>query len=337
MEATQAPTGEARRILLELGADGEGDVGKVALFKRADRGGTFEWVDTWEDPAGFSLEAVRARFGGGDYQAKLHKPDGTYLAGPQFKIAGPSKSVAPDAAAAPAAGGELAELRAQIVELKALIAGRSASNPALDMVQIMVPLMTAMSTAATAGMAPLLEALAKRDKPSDPLSSIETLSRLMELVDSRRGEDGMGGYGGVVKELGIPLFKGLQEMAARAEPPVPHTSALPPAPPPAAPEIGTGHPPPPWVHLIRGQIPQLLHLALARGDVDFWAAQVIQGASDEQVSFLADLLDDGDAGRAQFFSWFPETMEHRTWFERLFDALDAQLPQAEGGGEEGDG
>lgn len=341
MEAngTAPVVGEVRRILQELGVedpDAEGQLAKVTLSRRDGRGSNYAWLETFEDPEEFTLEAVRERYGGGEYQARLMDPAGQFIKTRTFKIAGPSKRP-PEEEPAPRATPELEAVRVQLEELRAELARArepKGSDALLDMFKIVVPMMTAMQQASATAMAPLLEALAKRDKPA--LDPLEMLERAADLLERRNGGGGSGGYEGVIREVGLPLLGKLHELAHQerapgelANPesaPVLHRRPVPPPPVSGSPML------PPWAQLIAPHLEGLLTLATVRADPAFAVEKVLENASEEELSFIGDQLDKGDDGRAEFFALFPPAMRYRSWFDSFFDALDDALPQE---GEEG--
>lgn len=317
-------TGEARRILLDLGAENPDAVaaeqlGKVQLYRR--EGGTWEWLDDFEDPALFTLEAVRARYGGGDYQARLLRPGGTYLGRPSFRIAGApiAKPAGAPPAAAPDAVLERILERLERLEHQPAPRAQQQESPALEMVKLMVPLMTAMSTASATAMAPLLEALAKRDRPA--LDPLEMFKQFRELMAE---EGGRGGYDDVIRGVGLPLLSRLTELARTEAPAAPGATVPHPAPPLPVSTL------PPWAQLIQPHVDGLLTLATVRADPAYPVEQIMQQATDEELSFIGDFLDRGDAARDEFYATFPAAMKHRSWFDRFFAALEQELPEDDG-------
>lgn len=319
---------ETRRLLLELGYENPDahtdEVTKVQLYRRDSRSGKYEWLETFEDPSSFDLALVRSRWGGGSYLAKLQRAGGAYLVQPAFSIAGPSLMPAEVSGESSGPASELAQLRAELAELKAATARPSErhESPALEMVKMMVPIMTAMSTAQASAMAPLLEALSKRDRPA--LDPLELFDRLNDMIERRvGGGNGAGaGYGDVIRDVGLPLLARLQDMAARE--PAPAAPALP---NPAAASPMTERVLPPWAQLIRPHLDGLLTLATVRADPSYPVERLLAAVSEEELSFITDQLDRGQEGREEFFALFPETMRHRAWIERFFDALDQALPE----------
>lgn len=322
--AETVPT-ETRRVLLALGQENPdqaaGDVAKITLERRID-GGAHEWTETYDDPSSFAVEAVARAFGGGQYRANLLRADGTFIARPSFRVAGEPIRRAPSASAV-APSSELEQLRAELSRLRAQLEGGGGrgGSPILEVMQVMIPLMTAMMTAQGAAMKPVLEALAQKDRPAvDPLGMC---MQLLDLLDKRGGDGGSGdGYGKVIEQVGIPLLGRLTEMAKQEQAPA-AAPAAPLAPGAPAPQQN----PPTLMELLGEAVPDLVNMAELGAGPQLVAHRVVAAADEPQLEVIEQLLDLEAAGRDEFFRSFPATVIHRTWFEKFFTALEQELPE----------
>lgn len=283
------------------GVDPEDPLTLYILQKNEGMFGTLDQMDgaTWIEGGGPQL--VGKMHGGGRYQLRLqgHKSGlRKWIKQPMFQV--PGRVTSPNAPATSTSGLELAKEIALIV---------GAVTPVLKMI------------------------MGDRAAPvaTDPATLIKMFREGMELgketVKLKNGGDDVS-FGKTLRDLLPPALQTFREIAASSSSGAPAAPAqqLPPGGAAAPPAEPAGPPPPAWVVVMRPHVPELLKLAAFVADVQHWAAQVVGMVSEAgQLSFFEEQLARGAAWRAEFFQYFPETMPHRDWFERFFDAVQVEL------------
>jgi hypothetical protein len=72
-------------------------------------------------------------------------------------------------------------------------------------------------------------------------------------------------------------------------------------------------------------LPQLLQLAQLHGDAEWWAERIVQTADESALVWIVAELDRRDEFEKEFYSWVPDAVAHREWFDGFWDALSSEL------------
>lgn len=285
------------------GVDADDPLMLFVLQKQEGAFGTLDTMDgsTWVE--GLGPQLVGKMHGGGTYQLRVQaRQNGIrkFIKQPMFRVPGRVASATPT----PSSSDGGVNLLAQITAI----------------VGIVTPLVKAFITDRAPAPAP------------DPASFVRMFREGLELgkESAKVKNDGDEGFGRTLRELVPPALGMFREIAASSSGGAPAAPA-PQLPPVAAAAAPAGPPPPSWVVILAPHVPELMKLARVFADPEHWAAQVLPMIDDGQLTFLAEQLERGDAWRSEFFQYFPETIPHRAWFDRFFNAVDLELEDEEDG------
>lgn len=327
----------ARRVLeaLDLDADevtsANDNAGALPIYVQVYRvleGGEQSFlarVDADEFANGGGVQLVQRRFGAGKYLIRVRRSDGTYIKNVTRRVEA-AEGAAAGAAAAPALTDRLERLLEKLAE-------RPAGGNA-DFFAAVAQVAKANTESTAALLVPLLTALTQQrgGAAASPDKLVDVLLQGIKLGKETAGDG--GGFGATVRELLPGFLQSVQQLGGTA-PPAPPMHALPPS--HGAPDVQpqNGHQldapqpgeAPAWVVILAPYIPQLLQLASFHASPEHWAADVVDRADGERLTFIEDQLKRGPAFRQDFFRVFPATIDRRSWFEQFFDALTAELAE----------
>lgn len=291
--------------------------------------------------AGFSIEAVKERYGGGKYQARL-KVNGKWAPGVRsysFEIDGPPKSpVDPADDVTKALQDQLADLKSQLEK------SQSREDPmalGLQFAQITTSMMTAV-------MGPMMAALTKQNQGGQPpLTVSEVLKLFRELNDMKQPEIG-GEFGDVLQHFGLPLLGEIRKIREREErAPVQQSRRLEnPKPEPSA--NGNGS-----TSEDKAETPEEVfaklgawttHWAELEHPADHWADTFILTAPEEHIALAAQVMARTGSAQATIDLWskiapqiVPHAEWHRVFIERVAENLAAARDDSEAAPEGGSG
>lgn len=290
------------KVLQQLGEE----AAKVYLERRGRRDRRWSMVDTiYADE--FSLENVKANFGGGEYRARIIDRDGNYLKARNFYIEGPERY--PEAPGADV--GRPGEDPAVVVLLKevltelrqpqraGVVEGRDPLDTSIKMVEVIM-----------SAIAPLL-AMRDSAKADDPWGVFDRALDLGERLGVLQGGKGEGNS--MVTQLAGEVLGVLRDSRKPGAPGTP-AAGQPPAEIPAD--------APMWVRNFAPFIPMVQQLAQQGRQPDLYAAVIVDRLDGSAQAFLADQL----AGRGEqfvdeFYRFFPATAPFREWYDAMFAAL----------------
>ena len=284
----------------------------------------------------FSLAVIAGRFGGGDYQIRAKGSDGKYIKSTTrtFRIGGPPRDPARDALpledtpAAPDQFAVLAELMRDVAaELRARHAEPQAGG---DPMAMALELSKAMREAASEAAAQVRDLMGGDAGGRSP-DALDMVERVMDLQE-RFGGGGGGGTDPMINALGrelLTVFKNAregesgQDAGAVAAPttgqPGPKQSGSPPAANPNQPA---------WVTMLAPWMPDLIGLAVRGREPGTYANVIQDQLSDRALDVLASVIAGPDFAD-MFYLHFPDTLQHRQWFDELLAALAEDLTEGE--------
>lgn len=314
----------------------------TVTVKRRDPDDAKVWQYLTRMPARlFSLEQIKAEYGGGEYKAQAFDKRGKIVAGgpklfhidKAFKpkvtaaTAGPSDNGAPRAVSP-----DVAALSARLDQLTALLTAQNSSKETLDMAIRMATVMAGGSN--RAGLS--------------PESVLGILKTGVELRDRFAGEgDGGGGggeeegggdmFGSALRELVRPVARLLEsEVERRAQtrrlPAAPTSGAQQPTQPATREEPVAGNAAP-WLRQLAPWIPQLLSLAREGANPRLYA-EVVLDRMDRSLT-AATIAAVEEAARGDDFvpnimaALPPACQQHGEWFRTLATELKEQMTRPE--------
>lgn len=314
-----------RRILEVIGVDAEEietadtpETQPVAVeIYRIHPGGEeslCERLDPDDFVNGGGLVLVQRRHGGGKYRIRVRSQDGRSIKTKTKRVEDLPAGAAP--AAADVAGSRIERL------LERLLEQRGGGGMPPGFMEAVSSIAAANAQAQATLVAPLLAALTQKDSRGDATERV--LDALLRGVELGKETASAGeGFGATVRELLPGALRALQQLPTGGEAVNPSSTRTPAAPPVALPDPNL----PAWARVLAPRVPDLVSLAGMRADVDYWAERIVDDVDGERLTFIEDQLHRGAPFREDFFRVFPATMEHRSWFERLFDSLAAELAE----------
>jgi hypothetical protein len=339
---------DPQAVIAELGAEAS----LVTLYRQDPSAPSrFAYLDSF--PAdGFSLDAVRNTYGGGNYrlhirdQGRRVKRQFGFTIDARFKGAAPQPAELPaplvPAGAAPRAiDPQVAELREGMKALQEVVRTLAAAQtrPQADPMELAVKIAAGFQAAQTAAFQQL-QTMQEGNRGGGKGATFSDMRELL-LEGIRLGEEKAGAAGPgagdpmleTVNRLGPPLLnlldRGLRQEAARGNGHAHPVGAPPPA--PAAPPLAAAAAaepaavsPPNWQSKVRQQLPALLFMARADVDPEPLAATVAQAMPAEDADQLAQLLAQPDALQ-QLLAITPELGAYEGWTDRLLIALAQEL------------
>lgn len=313
------------------------DTGTITLWKYgADR--RLGFVRKF-NVAEFNLNAITYEYGGGDYQARFHPPDGGTIRAKNFVITEPVRKIDPpptpqappppspygfeSGRPAPSSDREMMYELVRMIreEVRARHPETTSGNP----IEMATQIAAAMSGALSTGMSAAMNLMTERVKGGGQ-GVAGNMADIIEVVDWIMSKTGKGGepagdsdtvmlvqLGGEVLKLISDVRSG--KVASNARPQISGQVDQP--------EVAPG-PRTPWQQIMGPWVPQLIAWAGAQKDPEFYAGFVADNLPPAAESFLREKLGDR-AFREQFYLSFPDAEPARWWLEKFMDALHEEL------------
>jgi hypothetical protein len=308
VEADQLPE-DVENVISQIGDD----VTTVILYRRG-RGESRQSYIASIAADEFSLDDVARRWGGGRYLARLTGKNGI-IKGMTFQIDESLKAEPVDARRTGNTVTGDSSLTERLLEAVLLRSNPQSQRDPMEIAAAMAAASAQQSQAMVAAMmGAMTPLLAKITELSTGRAggdmTPEQMLQLIEFGAERLGGEG-GGYGPVLREVGIPLVRaieaGMGRTAARPNPPL--TAAEGTTPVPANPNA------PPWVAVLAPYIPTFQKFAERKDDPGMWAA-VMEAQQPKLVAWLDEqVIQPGFA--AQVFVHFPQLAGYREWVEEF--------------------
>lgn len=354
---------ELAEILSQIGGSA-----RVEIRRRQDNGDWGFLTSVGGDQ--FDIERISQQWGGGHYQARIRAPDGkgklVYKAARVF-------FVDPSVKANPAIAGTVVGTVApagptpmqQMMEVMPLAL--------MQMMFGMMGKMMEQSNSGMASVATLMQAMGPKESAADlvvklgtmmkqlapaessgPMDAVKVLLQGVELGKGLTGNggdgEGEGGYGTVIKELGLPLLNMLgrqQEREARMKPGVPLAAVTSATvnPPPAVPAATTPtteaavkrpviRPPATWDEFLKVWFPTIAKWAQQGKRPDLYAEFLVDQATDAIKLELLEQLGNDMVVKGILDQIPPELEQYRPWFTTFLNEVKAELAGDEGEEEE---
>jgi len=349
-EETKDPTNEQaigddiEEFLAGVGQDAT----KVTVY-RDDGAGSPIYVLTlpW---AGFSVEQLAERLGGGTYSLRVYGPPskkykGGYRGTKEVRIYGPPKDLTKvlqeetdaerERRRADEAERRVHELEKQNADDRVVSALRELQTAIID-IRKPAPAEAESSGNVLKMFLELQAEMFARFMPHVNTPAADTGAGLFDSffkgleLGRDMGGNGDEGYLGVVKSLGVPLVQYLQNRGVdprvlAGHLPAPTPGQLPPPSPPPMTNTEPGQTPR-LEDALRPFVPTLVSWASSGRNAEVMADYIVQVLDEPWTSGLAEFLATEQAGAiTKFLAWFPECTPHREWFGRLLHGLSEDL------------
>lgn len=316
---TQEMPDDVIAVLEELGDQ----VGSIVLM-RYTAAGALEYIATIAVES-FSLQFVQEWFGGGRYLARLKAPHGSYVRAKTFHVAGRSKDPDHYRATVESTISTDGESTDRIGRLEALVeqlvSGRAANggNP----LELATGMAQAMMGAATQ-MAKLMQSPTATN-PTEHIGMVRELMGLAREMASDSGPD--EGYSGVIKEVGIPLLRQIQQMGAQERIQSGQSGQQPAALPETSlvPEDRW----PTWVRRVSEWVPQLAWMAERNKRPDMYAEMLLDNIDHDTTELLVGQLARGSGLLEDLMRYFPSLRPHSDYLTKFFGEVGLLLAQTD--------
>lgn len=288
------------------------------------------------------VDAVRDRFGGGDYAAQICRQGGKIMGETKFTIAGPPRDpeviahspAAPEPAPKTVAE-SIAQLNRRLDELRNPPAAAEQANP----LALTASIITALASAA----APIIQIMQENRRPRGEGRAHKEKS-LMDayhqglktgvILGAKQG--GGGGGGGLLEKMLDTLAPALQGRATGL-PPVEggETARVAPgggAVPARAAQLPDGSPA--WAKIAAPYIAQLQPLAAKGADPQTYSQLFLDSAPDQMLDLVVEQVGRGEEFWKEFQNAFPGA--DRAWWEQLLGSVWFELTQPEPADNPGD-
>lgn len=322
-----SPPEEIEGILAELGPT-ELREWKVSIY-RASVGGE-QYLETWTADA-FSLEALRARFGGGRYVLRVLRPSGRYHVQRRVQIAGRPKDPESSEDSDSETPDRVDTLEAAVRHLTERFERFYEDMRHPDQFQAVDPLAlaTSMVGAVQEATRPVQELLLERARSSaeHERSMFDVFSQGIELALQLKSEhEGeRNPYDKVIARAIEPLAKLVDRASAPGTGGPEQTSNL-----PATSDmirydrLPDPDDPPRWTRFVGRYLPQLVGWASRGTNPELRAALLAEELGAGHLRpVLSELTRDGF--REEFFRAVPDAAEWREWFSDFFACAEAEI------------
>jgi len=329
----------------------EDQVEKVTIYRRlpGSKQAYLTIVPIDEFAAEGIQEYVARYYGGGRYLARLQDSTGKFIKGYTFWI---DETVRPEAKApagaavpgSPTGNAVTDGLLAKVLE-KA-VTGNGGGDMA-SMMQAIATIAAGQASAMMTAMTPLLAKITELASGGGQGGNLKDLVAAIELGSSLGGDKDEG-YIPVIREVGVPLVRALEQYMASlkggAPSPVrsinPAVAKLPPTPgAPAAPAPVAAAPAgPPWVAVLAPHIPRLVDFAVHGGDPGM-VAGIVYNTNPPLARWLEDAVEAAEFP-AVLLQHFPALAPHAEWVDALLDEFREDeavaTPEGETAAEDGE-
>lgn len=291
---------------------------------------------------------VARYYGGGRYLARLQQR-GTFVKGYTFAIDDAVRP-APEKGSAAAGGGGTGvtdALVAKLLERAVTGGGGGGVSDLAPMMQAIATIAAGQASAMMTAMTPLLAKITELASGGGKGGSMADLVAAIQL-GSELGGQADDSYLPVIKEVGVPLVRALEQYLAtvrrpgaapspvRSINPVVAAAAAPGATPlPTPPAAAAAPSGPPWVALLAPYIPKLVDFAVHGGDPNIVAGLVYR-SNPPLARFLEDAVEQ-ESFALDVQTHFPALAPHATWLATLLDEFREDDPAPDDATEAGDG
>lgn len=308
-------------------ADGSGGAVYVRVYRR--KAGKKSFLDrlTLQDTDDL-LEAIRERWGGGDYALQpVNLKNQVQAGGGDVSIAGRPKDDEPDEPEEPAPArtvrhdvyapepaSDFAQMGAMLREIRDELRRPPPAAAAADPMTMAASIVQTIQAATAPLTAKLLELSSTPREDSSGTVLKAFVAGLQAAANMERPDSGAPSYiDRLINEVAIPLVRRIQsdDDATAARPGAPLAAAD----PDAEGEDVT------WQALVAANMDGLIKLAGEGKSALLYAQLLAQEMPDEYLDTLLDAVDGGEPFWAEFFARWPRAREHDAWFRSFVGQL----------------